>query len=337
MIALPGLTLATGRPRVAAAILKTFAPYIDGGMLPNRFPDDGAPLEYNTVDAALWYVEAVGAYYAATNDDALAVAVYPALLQIVSHYHDGTRYNIHVDPADGLLYAGAPGVQLTWMDAKVGDWVVTPRQGKPVEINALWINALRVVGALASRRGDDATVRQCAEKESRARASFPRFWNATRAYLFDVLDGPDGDDPAIRPNALFAVSLGVLDGDEARAVVDLASRRLLCSHGLRSLDQDDPAYRGVYGGAVPSRDGAYHEGTVWAWLLDAFMQAYQHVYGITDTTETYLDGLKAQLGAYGLGTIGEIFDGDAPFTPRGCIAQAWSIAALLRASQRRGS
>ncbi len=330
MIALPGLTLATGRPEIAARILRTFAHFVDRGMLPNRFPDEGQTPEYNTVDATLWYFEAIRAYHQASGDDALLSELFPVLQDIVSWHQHGTRYNIHVDPADGLLYAGEPGVQLTWMDAQVDDWVVTPRIGKPVEVNALWYNALCSMAAFAARLGADASVYR--DQAGQARAGFARFWNPAAGYCYDVIDGPAGNDAALRPNQLLAVSLlhSPLLPAQQRAVVDACARRLLTSHGLRSLSPDDPAYVGRYGGDRRQRDGAYHQGTVWAWLIGPFVSAYLRVYGDRQTARSFLRPLLDHLADHGLGSISEIFDGDPPFTPRGCFAQAWSVAELLR-------
>ena len=255
MIALPGLTLSTGRPEVAAGILRTFAHFVDRGMLPNRFPDAGDLPEYNTVDATLWYIEALRAYHEATNDDGLLRDLFPVLQEIIDRHRQGTRFHIHVDPDDGLLYAGEPGVQLTWMDAKVGGWVVTPRIGKPVEVNALWYHALRCMAAFARRLGRRAEDYDALADH--AHAGFGRFWNAERGYCFDVLETPEGDDASLRPNQLLAVSLSnsPLSAAHQKAVVDRCARRLLTPHGLRSLAPDDPAYVGRYGGETRQRDG----------------------------------------------------------------------------------
>jgi predicted glycogen debranching enzyme len=332
MIALPGLTLATGRADVAREILVTFAAAVDGGMLPNRFPDDGSPPEYNTVDAALWYIEAVRAYVAATDDGSLLYAVWPALQAIVDGYTQGTRYGIRVDD-DGLVRAGVPGVQLTWMDAKVGEHVITPRIGKPVEISALWYAAMRAMEILAVRRAKPAaSYRTLAE---RCATGFARFWNADRACCFDVLDGPDGNDPALRPNQLFAVALHAspLDDTRAKAVVDTCARELVTSAGLRTLAPSDPRYRGTYGGDQTARDAAYHQGTVWPWLIGPFVRAHLRVYRDPILARTFLDPLVDLLGAYGIGTLPEIAEGDPPHAPRGCIAQAWSVAEVIAALQ----
>ncbi len=342
MIALPGLTLATGWPELAATILRTYAAYVDQGMLPNRFPERGEALdhsEYNTVDATLWYFEAIRAYYAATLRYAqgrrgaldLVRDVYPVLQEIVRWHLQGTRYGIHVDPDDGLLYSGEEGVQLTWMDAKVGDWVVTPRSGKAVEINALWYNALRVMADFA--RLVDEPAGQYKVLADKVQASFRRFWNDALGYCYDVVDGPDGDDARLRPNQLLAVSLhhSPLGQAQQRAVVDVCARHLLTSHGLRSLAPGDPAYVGHYGGDQRQRDGAYHQGTVWAWLIGPFVNAHLRVYGDRALARSYLAPLLDHLSGGCMGSISEIFDGDPPFAPRGAIAQAWSVAEVLRA------
>ena len=331
MIALPGLALTTGRPEIARRILTTFARFVDRGLLPNRFPDAGEEPEYNTVDATLWYFEAIRAYHAATGDDGLLKELFPALASIIGWHRDGTRHGIKVDPTDGLVTAGEPGVQLTWMDAKVGDWVVTPRMGKPVEINALWYNALQSMALFARRLGRPA--HEWESQAERAKSGFQRFWNEAGGYCHDVIDSPIGDDPTLRPNQIFAVSLpqSPLSLERQRRVVDACARHLLTSHGLRTLAPGHPQYRGHYGGDQWSRDGAYHQGTVWPWLLGPFALAHDKVYGDADAALSFLAPLAHHLADYGLGSIAEIFDGDAPFEPRGCIAQAWSVAETLRA------
>jgi len=331
MIALPGLTLATGRADIARKILTTFARFVDRGLLPNRFPDDGEVPEYNTADATLWYVEAIRAYHEATGDDGLLKDLYPTLESILAWHRDGTRYGIRMDPADGLLAAGEPGVQLTWMDAKVGDWVVTPRIGKPVEINALWYNALVALAGFARRLR--RPVDELDAHAARVAAGFERFWNASDGWCYDVLDGPGGHDASLRPNQIFAVSLpaSALAPERRQAVVDACARHLVTSYGLRSLAPFDPRYAGHYGGDQRARDGGYHQGTVWSWLLGPFALAHFAAYGDAKAALGYLTQLADHLGDHGLGTIAEIFDGDAPFIPNGCIAQAWSVAETLRA------
>jgi glycogen debranching enzyme len=337
MIALPGLTLATGRPALARLILQTFARYLDQGMLPNNFPESGEAPHYNTVDATLWYFEALRAYHAATGDTALIEELYPQLQEIVTWHCNGTRHRIQVDPTDGLLYAGEQAVQLTWMDAKVGDWVVTPRTGKPVEVNALWYNALLVMANFAQLLGQPEGQFQALAAQTRQ--GFQRFWSDDLGHCYDLIDGPDGADPSLRPNQIFAVSLPhttlgepCLTTDQQRAVVDAVAQRLLTSHGLRSLDPAHPSYRGHYGGDLVQRDGAYHQGTVWSWLIGPFVQAHWRVYQDADLAHSFLDPLIHHLQGGCLGTLSEIFDGDAPMVPRGAFAQAWSVAEVLRVS-----
>ena len=334
MIALPGLTLTTGRADVARQILLGFSRYVDSGMLPNNFPDASGKPEYNTVDAALWFFEAIRQYVVATQDTATLQKLFPVLAGIIEAHIAGTRYNIHVDPADDLLYAGGPGVQLTWMDAKIGDWVVTPRSGKPVEINALWINALETMAEFARLLANppDAYERHAAK----AKNSFQKFWNAGRSCCFDVIDSPDvGTDASLRPNQIFAVSLPIspLTQEQRGTVVDVCARHLLTSYGLRSLAPNEPGYIGHYVGSPRDRDAAYHQGTVWGWLLGPFALAHYRVYQDRKAALRFLEPLGRQIYASGLGTLSEIFDSDAPFTPRGCIAQAWTVAEVLRAWQ----
>jgi predicted glycogen debranching enzyme len=336
MIALPGLALATGRAEVAKLVLLAFARYVDGGMLPNNFPDAGGKPEYNTVDAVLWYFEAVRQYFDATKDIVTLQKLFPVLASMIDAHVAGTRYNIHVDSADGLLYAGGPGIQLTWMDAKIGDWVVTPRTGKPVEINTLWINALETMAQFAGLLNKSAD--NYSRLAAQAKNSFQKFWNAERNYCFDVIDVPGsaksgGKDAALRPNQILAVSLpsSPLRKDQQKAVVDICAQRLLTCYGLRSLAVGEPGYQGRYGGDQRTRDAAYHQGTVWGWLLGPFAVAHLRVYGDRSAALRHLEPLGSNIGAYGLGTLAEIFDGDPPHTPRGCIAQAWTVAEILRA------
>ena len=331
MIALPGLLLTTGRPGAAASILRTFARLVDRGMLPNRFPDAGEAPEYNTVDATLWYFEAIRAYVAATGDDALLRELYPVLEEIVEWHRKGTRHGIVVDPDDGLLRAGEPGVQLTWMDARVGERVITPRTGKPVEINALWFNALRAMGFFSRRLRRPAAPWE--EAASEVARSFNRFWNAGAGCCKDVIDGPSGDDAALRPNQILAVSLPAspLPVPRQRQVVDVCAAELLTDFGLRSLSPRDPAYRGLYAGGPAERDGVYHQGTAWGWLLGAFVMAHLRVHGDRAAARAFLLPLAHHVPDAGLGSIAEVFDGDAPFEPGGCPFQAWSVAETLRA------
>jgi predicted glycogen debranching enzyme len=332
MIALPGLTLATGRAHIARKILFAFARLVDGGMLPNNFPDAGGRPQYNTVDAALWYFEAVRQYYAATQDAESLAKLYPMLLTMIDAHVKGTRYQIHADPADGLLYAGEPGVQLTWMDAKVGEWVVTPRIGKPVEVNALWINALETMAEFSGVLGKPADALKTAAVK--AKAGFARFWNAQTGCCFDVVDSPGiGDDASLRPNQILAVALPIspLRVEQQKAVVDTCARELLTAHGLRSLAPGDPRYIGHYRGGPRERDAAYHQGTVWGWLLGPFALAHYRVYRDRAAALQFLEPLGRHVQSYGLGTLGEIFDGDAPHAPGGCISQAWTVGEVLRA------
>jgi predicted glycogen debranching enzyme len=340
MIALPGLALATGRRNVAASVLRTFARYVSEGMLPNRFPDAGETPEYNTVDATLWYFHAIDQYVAASGDRAVVEELYPVLLDIVEAHLKGTRYRIHAD-SDGLLYAGEPGVQLTWMDAKVGDWVVTPRIGKPVEINALWYRALVVMQSFAALTGDQLAERRFAALAGNVLRSFRRrYWCAERRYLADVVDGPDcAADLTLRPNQIFAVSLdpALLEPEQARAVVDVCGRRLWTPLGLRSLAPSEPGYVARYRGGPRERDGAYHQGTVWSWLLGPFALAHWHVYRDAAAARSWLAGMEAHLRDACVGQISEILDGEAPHRPEGCFAQAWSVAEVLRAWHEIGA
>jgi predicted glycogen debranching enzyme len=332
MIALPGLTLVTGRTEVARNILLAFAEAVDQGMLPNRFPDGGEAPEYNTVDATLWFFEAIRAYLAYSGDIAfIEKRLYPKLKEILNAHLRGTRYGIRVDN-DGLLRCGEPGVQLSWMDAKVGDWVVTPRGGKPVEIQALWYNALRITEDLAAAAGDSTTQTFLTEMASLARASFNRqFWYQDRAYLYDVVDG-ENRDASMRPNQILAVSLhhSMLDPIRAQLVVDAVHDELWTPLGLRSLARHDPQYHPRYSGGVYERDSAYHQGTVWPWLMGPFITAWTKVHGREGAAQL-LDGFRTHLREGCLGQISEIVDGEEPRLPRGCFAQAWSVSELLRA------
>jgi len=333
MIALPGLTLTTGRAEVARKILLAFSRYVDSGMLPNHFPDAGGKPEYNTVDAGLWYFEAVRQYFAATRDRQTLEILYPVLAGMIDAHVAGTRYGIHVDAADGLLYAGEPDVQLTWMDAKVGDWVVTPRTGKPVEINALWINALETMAEFSRVLGRPDEKYQ--QLSGEAQKGFQRFWNTARGCCYDVIDAPaaGGVEDALRPNQIFAVALPVspLLREQQKAVVDICAKHLLTPYGLRSLARGERDYQGHYGGGPRDRDTAYHQGTVWGWLIGPFALAHFRVYGDRAAALRFLEALGISVHMYGLGTLGEIFEGDAPFTPQGCIAQAWTVGEVLRA------
>jgi predicted glycogen debranching enzyme len=334
MISLPGLTLVTGRHAIAARILRAYGPFIKQGLLPNCFPagrDTLAEGDYNTVDASLWYVEALRQYHQATGDGELIRELFPRLREIVEAYGQGTRHGIQRDPADGLLRAGEEGLQLTWMDAKVNGEVIPPRIGKPVEVNALWFRALGTMARFAELCGVSAE-RYVALAEQ-ARRGFQRFWNARANCCFDVLDGPDGShEEALRPNQLLAVSLtdALLTTEQAKRLLAVCGQQLLTPVGLRSLDPRHPAYQGHYGGGPVARDRAYHQGTVWAWLLGPYLLAYARVHRDPEGALRWLELLGHHLSTAGLGSISEIFDGDAPYRPRGCIAQAWSVAEALR-------
>ncbi|MCC8998791.1 MAG: glycogen debranching protein, partial [Candidatus Contendobacter sp.] len=334
MIALPGLTLATGRSDIARRILLTFARFIDRGMLPNLFPSADEPLAYNTVDAALWYVEAWRAYLEISADSKTLAEVFPVLQEIIAWHVAGTRYGIGMDSLDGLLRAGEPGTQLTWMDAKIGDWVVTPRVGKPVEINALWYNALRVVAGFARQLGQSPAFYD--DLALQASQGFHRFIRPDGEGLYDVLDGPDGDDAHIRPNQIFAVSLhhSPLDPVAQQAVVRVCGRELLTSYGLRSLAPRHVEFRPYYLGDVRERDSSYHQGPVWAWLLGHYALADYRVHGDAAAAQAWLEPIRDHLLDAGLGTVSEIFDGAPPHQPRGAPAQAWSVACILEAWQR---
>ena len=332
MISLPGLTLATGRPELARKILRSYSRHADRGMLPNNFPDNGGTPEYNTVDAALWYFEALRQYYEATRDLDLISELFAVLAAVIDAHVLGTRYNIKVDPADALLGAGSAEVQLTWMDAKVDDRVVTPRTGKPVEVNALWINALNTMLEFARLLGRPAEgYAKLGEKAARY---FQRFWNPARDCCFDVIDIPGGgQDATMRPNQIFAVALPVspLSAKQQKSVVDRVADHLLTSNGLRSLGPLETGYKGHARGGPRERDSAYHQGTVWAWLLGAFSLAHYRVYQNREAAQGFLEPLGRTINSGGLGSIGEIFDGDPPFRPGGSIAQSWSVAETIRA------
>ncbi|MHB8534317.1 MAG: amylo-alpha-1,6-glucosidase [Sulfuricaulis sp.] len=331
MIALPGLTLATGRCDDARRILQTFARFVDRGMLPNVFPAQGETPAYNTADAALWYFEAWRAYLAVIDDRPALKRVFPVLQDIVAWHVKGTRFGIGVDPQDGLLRAGEPGVQLTWMDAKVGDWVVTPRIGKPVEINALWFNALNIMAELCARLGKSAGDYQAMARK--AGEGFRRFIDPGTGALYDVIDGPQGHDASVRPNQIFAVSLAYspLERATQRAVVGQCGRELMCSYGLRSLAPGHPDYRAQYLGDARERDAAYHQGTAWAWLLGHYALAEYRVTGDAHAAQARLEPIRDHLFDAGLGTVSEIFDGAPPHHPRGAPSQAWSVACVLQA------
>jgi predicted glycogen debranching enzyme len=332
MISLPGLCLTTGRHKVAREILLSYTPWVSQGMIPNRFPDVGEEPEYNTVDATLWYVHAIKQYVKQAPDGATLIReLWPILTDIINWHLRGTRYGIQVDEDDRLLRAGEPGVQLTWMDARVGDWVVTPRIGKPVEINALWVNALQSMADFAEIIGSDS--KPYARLAVLATRSFRKaFVRSDGLGLYDVV-ADDGPDASIRPNQVFAVSLSntLLSTGVQKAVVDVVEKELLTPRGLRTLSPRDTAYHGRYEGGMAERDGAYHQGTVWPWLLGAFAEAHHRVYRDKAKARAFLKPLKDHMLEAGVGSLSEVFDGDAPHRPDGCIAQAWSVAEVLRA------
>lgn len=337
-ISLPGLCLVTGRLEAAWQIIAAFADHVSEGMIPNRFPDAGEQPEYNTIDASLWFIHAIDRYFAASRDDSrVRGTAWPAIKQILDGYRRGTRYGIRMDE-DGLITGGIPGAQLTWMDAKIGDWVVTPRHGKPVEIQALWVYALGVGETLARLFGEASYADQCRADRQRAVASFQqRFWYEQGGYLYDVIDGPEGNDTSLRPNQLYAIALGndLVPRDRAQHILRLVKKQLVTPVGLRTLSPDDPRYRPRYEGGVLERDSAYHQGTVWPFLLGPLVTAWIKSFGQNTKSRTearrFLNGLDTHLSEGCLGQVSEIFDAEAPHHPRGCCAQAWSVAEPLRA------
>jgi predicted glycogen debranching enzyme len=333
MISLEGLTLCTRRYREAGYILRTFAHYVRDGLIPNMFPDGAREGLYHTADATLWFFHAVERYVRVTGELDTLRGLLPTMIDIVRHHLAGTRFGIGVDSADGLLTQGAEGYQLTWMDAKVDDWVVTPRRGKAVEINALWYNALCLLDTWTREHGGASDV-DLAAAARRARDSFNRrFWNDAAGYLYDVVDGEHGDDDACRPNQVFAISLDhpVLERERWAPVMDVVTERLLTPVGLRSLAPGHPDYKPRYYGDIRSRDAAYHQGTVWGWLIGPYIDAWLklHPDGAA-RARAMLEPLDRHLGEACVGSISEIFDAEAPYVPRGCVAQAWSIAEVLR-------
>jgi predicted glycogen debranching enzyme len=335
MISLEGLTMTTGRHIEAGYILRTFAQQIQDGLIPNLFPENDQKGLYHTADATLWFFHAIQRYVDYTDDRATLRQLLPKLKDIVAHHIQGTRFGIGVDPDDGLLRQGAEGYQLTWMDAKVGDWVVTPRRGKAVEINALWYSALRSLENWVREEEGDTAAKELGHSADQCRDSFNRrFWIAERGYLYDVLDGPGGkNDPALRPNQVLAISLKhpVLTQERWKPVLSVVRDKLLTPVGLRSLAPGEPDYKPRYFGNLTARDAAYHQGTVWAWLIGPFVDAWRRTYPDNrKETAKLLDGFRHHMGESCIGSISEIFDAESPFTPRGCIAQAWSVAEVLR-------
>jgi predicted glycogen debranching enzyme len=333
MISLEGLTLTTGRWREAGYILRTFGQYVRDGLIPNMFPEGDREGLYNTADATLWFFHAMERYVQTTDDENVLQRLLPTFIEIVQCHLRGTRFGIHIDPADGLLTQGAEGYQLTWMDAKVGDWVVTPRRGKAVELSALWYNAVCLLDSWTRRYGGGEGL-NLADHARQTRDSFnKRFWYDKGGYLYDVVDGEHGDDASCRPNQVFSISLPhpVLDRARWPRVLEVVEQKLLTPVGLRSLAPGSPDYRPRYYGDLRSRDAAYHQGTVWAWLIGPFVDAWMKVHaGDRAGARRLLEGFEQHLNDACVGSISEIFDADAPFLPRGCIAQAWSVAEVLR-------
>jgi predicted glycogen debranching enzyme len=317
--------------------LRTFAHYVRDGLIPNLFPEGQNQGLYHTADATLWFFHALHRYVEHCQDKGTLELLLPILKDIVRHHFEGTRFGIKLDPHDGLLTQGEEGYALTWMDAKVGDWVVTPRRGKAVEINALWYNALRLLADWL-RDAQDPEADKLAAQAGKTRNSFNRrFWYAEGGYLYDVVDGENGDDPAFRPNQIFAIALehSVLDREYWEAVVTAVHAKLVTPVGLRSLAPGEPEYKPRYFGDLRARDAAYHRGTVWAWLIGPFIDAWLKVYpDDRATARHFLDGFEPHLAEAGIGTISEVFDAEPPFTPRGCIAQAWSVAEVLRCLEK---
>jgi predicted glycogen debranching enzyme len=340
MISLEGLTLVTGRTSEAGSILRMFAHHVRDGLVPNLFPEGASEGLYHTADATLWFFHAIDRYVRASGDRRTLIKLLPQLRDIVECHQRGTRFGIHVDPDDGLLTQGAPGYQLTWMDAKVGDWVVTPRRGKAVEINALWYNALRLMADWLARTGDPEGGQEMSAAADRTQRAFnARFWNAETDCLYDVVDGEHGNDPSIRPNQLFSISLpnAVLDPPRWQSVLAVVERDLVTPVGLRSLSPESPDFKPSYRGDLVARDAAYHQGTVWSWLIGPYIDALLRVRpDDLASARRALEGLTASLGDHCVGNISEVFDAEAPYAAGGCVAQAWGIAELLRCIVRIG-
>jgi predicted glycogen debranching enzyme len=334
MISLEGLTMITGRFTEAGWILKTFAQYVNHGLIPNFFPEGNREALYHTADATLWFFHALQRYLDYTKDRSIIHLLLDRLINIIDCHIEGTLFGIKADPADSLLSQGQDGYQLTWMDAKVGDWVVTPRRGKAVEINALWFNAVKLLYNWVSQERGGAAAAYLADLADKITISFnKRFWYDKGQYLLDVVDGPQGDEISCRPNQLLAISLDnpVLDRNRWEPVVHTVSEKLLTPFGLRSLSLDHPDYKSMYSGDLRSRDAAYHQGTVWTWLIGPFIDAWLRVFPHDlKTAQNWLRGFDQHLNDACVGSISEIFDAQKPHTPRGCISQAWSVAEVLR-------
>lgn len=334
MISLEGLTLTTGRHHEAGWILRTFAHYVKDGLIPNLFPEGEKEGLYHTADATLWFFHAISRYLEETGDRETLRQVFPKLEQIIDAHMRGTRFGIGVDPKDGLIKQGQEGYQLTWMDAKVDDWVVTPRRGKAVEINALWYNALCLMKQWLGEEKGDSAERRLDEHVQQVRESFnKRFWYEQGGYLYDVLDGEKGDDSSLRPNQIFSISLAnpVLEASRWSRVLEVVEQRLLTPFGLRSLAPGEADYKPMYFGDLRARDAAYHQGTVWAWLIGPFIDAWLKVNNNDlKGASKFLEGFSNHLNEACIGSVSEIFDAEAPFQPRGCVAQAWSVAEVLR-------
>jgi predicted glycogen debranching enzyme len=331
MISLPGLAMRPGTLWEARAVLDTYIKYLDQGLIPNRFPDGGEPPRYDTIDATLWLFQAVAAYLRASGDWRFVADRLEALEGIIDWHVGGTRHKIGMDHRDGLLAGGEEGYALTWMDARIGDWVVTPRRGKPIEINALWYNALRLTADWCERATRPAgRYRQMAARAHKSAQQ--RFWYREGGYCYDVVDAPDGDDPSLRPNQVIALALAypLIEGDRAHATLDLVTAKLLTPYGLRTLSADDPRYQPSYQGGQRARDVAYHMGMAWPWLMGPYLDAHLRLKGDREVVRRLLEPFHAHLHDAGLGTISEIFEPEPPYRPVGCIAQAWSVAEILR-------
>jgi len=338
MISLPGLCLSTGRYDDAKKILSVFAKSVNQGMLPNRFQDKAEPPEYNNVDGTLWYFIAIYEYLRVTNDREFVLGeLLPVLKEIIGWHLKGTRYSIHVTE-DGLLYSGEKGIQLTWMDSKIGDWVVTPRTGKAVEINALWYNALAIYSLLLELNGKEDESIEMAQKAGVVKKSFnDQFWNDEDGYLYDVINGNDKDD-SLRPNQLFAISLpfALIENEKAIDIVKVVTAKLYTPVGLRSLSPDDPSYTSCYEGDSFKRDSCYHQGTVWSWLLGAYVDALIKIGVERSLVRNVIENFTHHLNEACIGSVSEIFDADPPHSPKGCVAQAWGVAEVIRVIKEYG-